>query len=86
LDGRRIDFRLVQDADGLIGRAMDEKGVVRNPKSRPEMGEQRDEKSNSRRVFPQAEPRNSSAGKKTKAARSVDKPVSMPKKAAKKRR
>jgi hypothetical protein len=50
------------------------------------MDEQRDEKSNSRRVFPQAEPRNSSAGKKTKAARSVDKPVSMPKKAAKKRR
>jgi hypothetical protein len=77
---------LVQDAEGLVGRAMDEKGVVRNPKPRSEIGEQRDEKSNSRRGFPKTEPRNGSVGKKTRAARSVDKPVSMPKKTAKKRR
>jgi ribonuclease R len=86
LDGRRIDFRLVQDVDGVVGRTMDEKGVPRNSKLRSEMGERHEEKSNTRGVFSKAEPRDGVAGKKGRPERSVAKPVPMSKKTAKKRR
>jgi len=86
LDGRRIDFRLVQDVDSLAGRTMDEKGVPRNSKSRSEMGELRDENSSTRGLFAKTAPRKSTAGKKVRSGRSVENPAPLPKKAAKKRR
>ena len=35
LDGRKIDFRLVQEGEGLVGRAMADKGNSREAKQRP---------------------------------------------------
>lgn len=34
LDGRKIDFRLVQDGEGLVSRAMVDKGMGRDTKAR----------------------------------------------------
>jgi ribonuclease R len=39
LDGRKIDFRLVHEGDGSISRAMLEKGVGRDSKSRVTQGD-----------------------------------------------
>ena len=42
LDGRKIDFRLVQEGEGLVGRAMADKGNSREAKLRPVLLERSD--------------------------------------------
>lgn len=84
LDGRKIDFRLLQDGDALLSRAMADKGFGRDVKSRPAKGD-RAEAVAGVRPF-KAETRQRSAGKAAKPSKSLDKGSASQKKAPRKRR
>ena len=86
LDGRKIDFRLIQDGDALVSRAMSDKGMGRDAKPRPLKGD-RTEAPGHVRLAPFAEePRKRSVRKSLKTSKSVDKGTASQKKAPRKRR
>jgi ribonuclease R len=87
LDGRKIDFRLVPDGDALIGRAMTDKGVQREAKSRPAAPERSESESYERPSFSKAKTRkNGVALVRPDATKANDKPVAAKKKSTRKRR
>ncbi len=86
LDGRKIDFRLMQDGDALVSRAMADKGMGRDTKSRVPKGDRSEAPSHTRSATFAEEPRKRSAGKSSKAPKAIDKGVSPQKKAPRKRR
>jgi ribonuclease R len=71
LDGRKIDFRLVQEGEGLVSRAMADKGVVRDAKPRGAMGDLAESEPQARRGLPKAQGRKSTDGKTAKSAKST---------------
>jgi ribonuclease R len=86
LDGRRIDFRLVQEGEGLIGRAMVEKGAQRESKARAAPGGRGDAPIDARSASFKAESRKRVANKPGRTSKAQDKSSASPKKAARKRR
>jgi len=88
LDGRKIDFRLVQNGDALTARAMADKGMPREPKLRNPQGERSDSPGGGGGSLFPPESRKSSSGKaaRTAKAKSKDKLAAAPKKAPRKRR
>jgi ribonuclease R len=85
LDGRKIDFRLVNEHDGLPPRALADKGAVREPKVRP--GSDRfDSEIMPRGSFFKAESRKRASAKPARSAKPASKQAAPSKKAAKKRR
>lgn len=85
LDGRRIDFRLVQDSDSLVSRALTDKGIGNDVKARATKGDRAATSAHARSAFLLVEPGKRSAGKSAKAPKSIDKTASQ-KKAPRKRR
>jgi ribonuclease R len=86
LDGRKIDFRLVNESDALTGRTLAEKGVAREPKIRSAGADRFDGEVVPRGAYFKAESRKRVVTKSARAAKSTDKQSAPPKKAAKKRR
>ena len=87
LDGRKIDFRLVQDGEGLVSRAMVDKGMGRDTKARspkPERSEPQGK--HTRSLLLMGEPIKRLGGKSAKASKLADKPAAASKKAPRKRR
>ena len=85
LDGRRIDFRLIQDGENLVSRAMAEKGVGRDAKTRTTKGERSVATVSGRSAPFMEEPRKRLARKSAKTSKAVDKGAAQ-KKAPRKRR
>ena len=85
LDGRRIDFRLVQEGEGLISRAMVEKGAQRESKARAAPGGRGDVPIDARSASFKAESRKRVANKSGRTSKTQDKSSASPKKAARKR-
>ena len=86
LDGRKIDFRLVHEGDGLVPRAMLDKGVGRDSKLRATSGDCFDLEVGARPLSFAAESRKRPAGKSTRTSKSIQKPVASQKKTPRKRR
>ncbi len=88
LDGRKIDFRLVQENDGLAVRTMGDKGAQREMKMRVVSGEHAEVDTSMRPAFykGKTESRQRAAGRGGKPASSAEKPASAKKKATRKRR
>jgi ribonuclease R len=86
LDGRKIDFRLVQDGAGLVSRAMLDKGVGRDGKARTGKFERSESPGSARAASFVVEPRKRASGKSAKASKSADTSGAAPKKASRKRR
>lgn len=86
LDGRKIDFRLIQDGDTMVSRAMADKGVGRDAKSRAPKGDRSEAAAHLRPTPFAEEARKRSAGKSSKTPKSMDKGVAAQKKAPRKRR
>jgi ribonuclease R len=85
LDGRKIDFRLVNEHDGLSPRALADKGAAREPKVRP--GSDRfDSEIMPRGSFFKAESRKHASAKPARSAKPASKQAAPSKKATKKRR
>ncbi|MDO8768835.1 MAG: ribonuclease R [Burkholderiaceae bacterium] len=86
LDGRKIDFRLLQEGDALLSRAMADKGLGRDVKSRSSKDERAEAVAGVRPLSFKAETRQRSAGKAAKTSKSQDKGSASQKKAPRKRR
>ncbi len=87
LDGRRIDFRLVQEGEGLVGRAMGDKGLQRDEKTRGVPGERLDGENGRRSKSASAENRKAAGdGNGSRASKHAAKPAAAQKKTARKRR
>jgi ribonuclease R len=86
LDGRKIDFRLIQEGEGLVSRAMADKGGGRDPKVRSSKGDRVDAPNGSRSAPYLEEPRKRSTAKSVRATKSADKSAPSQKKAPRKRR
>ena len=86
LDGRKIDFRLLQDGDALLSRAMADKGFGRDVKSRSSKDERAEAVAGVRSLSFKGETRQRSAGKAAKTSKSQDKGTASQKKAPRKRR
>jgi ribonuclease R len=86
LDGRKIDFRLIQDGDGLVSRAMADKGAGRDARVRMGKGDRADAPDVTRSSSSKDEPRKRAAGKSAKASKSSDKAAVSQKKTPRKRR
>jgi ribonuclease R len=87
LDGRKIDFRLVQEGEGLVGRAMADKGTSRETKSRPVVLERSDNDMLVRPAFRKESGRpRDGAGKTPRPAKSNEKSVPSKKSGNRKRR
>lgn len=86
LDGRKIDFRLIQDGDGLVSRAMADKGGGRDAKVRGLKADRSDLALSGRSASFMEEPRKRSSAKSAKATKSVDKGSASQKKTTRKRR
>jgi len=86
LDGRKIDFRLVNEHDGLVPRAMPDKSAMREPKARL-AAERFDAEVMPRGPFFKAEPRGKrTSAKSSRSAKPASKQSAPSKKTAKKRR
>jgi len=86
LDGRRIDFRLVQEGEGLVGRALGDKGLPRDEKTRGTLGDRMDLEGSRKSKFAATEKRKGVEGRATKTTKRAAKPAAAQKKAARKRR
>jgi ribonuclease R len=86
LDGRKIDFRLVHEGDGLLNRAMNDKGVGREPKARPAAADRFEADADSRSAFFKAESRNRPASKSARGGKPTERPAATSKKAPRKRK
>ena len=87
LDGRKIDFRLVQDGQGPLPKLPADKGHSRDSKSgRAEFGDRPDLDPPHSPIFKGKVRQQRSAAKATKSSRSADKTAPSVKKTAKKRR
>jgi ribonuclease R len=86
LDGRKIDFRLIQDGEALLSRAMADKGIGRETKTRGDKGRpDRSDVLRSGSAFVD-EPRKRSTGKQSKSSKPMEKGSTASKKAPRKRR
>jgi ribonuclease R len=85
LDGRKIDFRLVNEHDGLTQRTLTDKGSAREPKARPG-GDRFETEVMPRGAFFKADSRKRAASKPSRSAKAASKQAAPSKKAAKKRR
>lgn len=86
LDGRKIDFRLIQEGDGLVSRANSDKSGGRDAKVRGLKGDRSDMAVNGRAAPFMDEPRKRSTVKSAKTSKSADKGSASQKKATRKRR
>jgi len=86
LDGRKIDFRLLQDGDALQSRAMADKGFGRDVKSRSSKDERAEAVAGVRPISFKGETRQRSSSKAAKTSKSQDKGTASQKKAPRKRR
>ena len=86
LDGRKIDFRLIQDGDGLVSRALLDKGSARDGKSRAGKGDRLESQVGMRTVAFVTEPRKRVDGKAAKNSKVADKPTAAQKRTLRKRR
>ncbi len=86
LDGRKIDFRLVQEGEGLVGRAVADKGGQRDTKARAMSADRFDSQSDTQPIAFMAESRKRTTGKGPKTSRTQDKLAVPQKKAPRKRR
>lgn len=86
LDGRKIDFRLLQDGEALLSRAMADKGFGRDVKSRSSIDERAETVAGVRPLSFKGETRQRSASKAAKTSKSLDKGTASQKKAPRKRR
>jgi len=84
LDGRKIDFRLVQEGQSLQPRAVADKGASRDAKGRPEFAD-RLEADGGGGAF-KGKPRQRASAKAPRSARANEKASGASKKAAKKQR
>jgi ribonuclease R len=74
LDGRKIDFRLVQEGEGLLNHAMADKGLARDGKVRDTLSNQFEPDSHARRGESKSKARKSvdgMSGKSSKSAKSA---------------
>jgi len=87
LDGRKIDFRLVQEGEGLVGRAMADKGNSRETKQRPVLLDRSDNDMLGRPAFRKegGRPR-AGAGKTARSSKTGEKSVASKKTGNRKRR
>ena len=86
LDGRKIDFRLIQEGEGLVSRALNEKSGGRDAKTRNLKSDRLDSPINGRSESFKEEPRKRTTAKAAKVSKSSDKGVPSPKKTPRKRR
>ncbi|MBC7916207.1 MAG: ribonuclease R [Rhodoferax sp.] len=87
LDGRKIDFRLVQEGEGLVGRAMADKGSSRDTKLRPVVLDRSDNDMLVRPAFRKESGRpRTGAGKTTRSSKGSEKSVPSKKSGNRKRR
>jgi len=86
LDGRKIDFRLVNETESITGRALADKGVVREPKARSTGVDRFDAEAVPRGTYFKAESRKRTVTKSARTTKTADKQQAPSKKAAKKRR
>ena len=86
LDGRKIDFRLVNETESITGRALADKGVVREPKARSAAVDRFDTEAVPRGTYFKAESRKRTVTKSARTTKTADKQQAPSKKAAKKRR
>jgi ribonuclease R len=86
LDGRKIDFRLVNEGDGLMPRVMVDKGVGRDSNLRTTQVGRFDVDGSVRSASFQVPPSKRAAGKSLRTSKSKEKPNDSKKKAPKKRR
>jgi ribonuclease R len=85
LDGRKIDFRLVNEGDGLMPRVMVDKGVGRDSNLRATAGDRFDVDGGVRSASFQVLPGKRAGGKSTRISKPKEKPTAS-KKAPRKRR
>ena len=71
LDGRKIDFRLVQEGEGLLNRAMADKGLTRDGKVRNTLSDQSEPDSHARKGESKSKARKSVDGMSAKSAKSA---------------
>ena len=71
LDGRKIDFRLVQEGEGLLNRAMADKGLARDGKVRNTLSDQSEPDSHARKGESKSKARKSVDGMSAKSAKSA---------------
>jgi ribonuclease R len=91
LDGRKIDFRLVNENDGLSSRSNGDKAGAREPKARPPFPDRFESETGGRTAALKLEPRKRGAAKSGRAAKSAttqvsDRPSATSKKSARKKR
>jgi ribonuclease R len=86
LDGRKIDFRLIQDAEGLVSRTVMDKGAARDGQSRPSRADRSQSMANTRAATASPTSRKRAASKSAKTVNSTDRVGTTSKKASKKRR
>ncbi len=86
LDGRKIDFRLLQDREALMSRAMADKGFGRDVRARSAKEDRAEVATSSRPQAFKSETRARAAGKSAKGSKSSDKGSVSSKKAPRKRR
>ena len=86
LDGRKIDFRLVHEGEGLVSRAALDKGVGRDVKHRSARTERLDIQPDERPVSFSGESRKRTAGKAPRSTKLNEKSAAPQKKVPKKRR
>ena len=87
LDGRKIDFRLVQEGEGLVGRAMADKGNSRESKQRPVVLDRSDNDMLVRPAFRKESGRpRAGAGKTARSSKAGEKSVASKKTGNRKRR
>jgi ribonuclease R len=86
LDGRKIDFRLVQDGDGVASRLLQDRSPGRDPKPRSSKDERFDMPDGTRIPSLAGESRKRTIGKSARASKSAAKQSPGLKKTSKKRR
>jgi ribonuclease R len=86
LDGRKIDFRLVHEGDGLVSRAIPDKVSGRDSKLRVTQGDRFDIEAGVRPVSYKTTEGKRSVGKPVRQPNKVDKSTASQKKALRKRR
>jgi ribonuclease R len=86
LDGRKIDFRLVQEGEGLVSRAMLDKGNGRDGRGRTSNVDRSESSGGTRPASFPAEPRKRATSKSAKTSKSANKAGAASKTASKKRR
>ena len=86
LDGRKIDFRLVHEGEGLVNRAMSDKGTGRESKARPAVADRFEADAETRATYFKAESRKHPAGKAVRAGKSGERAAAASKKTPRKRK